>query len=147
MIDRTRWLEWAKDARSSVEFDADQVKLDFAVDLEQRMEQLGVSRADLARSLETSAAAVTAALRGDANLTIERMVRMARALDANVHIHVAPKAASVRWLDVFVGRGVGPQDPLQKEQKITASFWARSSVAGSSIRGESHGPKAICAPC
>ncbi len=147
MIDRTRWLEWTKDARSSVEFDADQVKLDFAVDLERRMGQLGVTRADLARSLETSAAAVTAALRGDANLTIERMVRMARALDANVYIHVAPKTASVRWLDVFVGREVGPRDPLQKEQDIAASFWARSSVAGSSIRGESHGPKAICASC
>jgi hypothetical protein len=32
------------------------------------------------------------ALRGDANLTIERMVRMARALDATEHIHVAPAA-------------------------------------------------------
>jgi hypothetical protein len=36
------------------------------------------------------------ALRGDANLTIERMVRMARALDATVHIHVAPAAAGNR---------------------------------------------------
>lgn len=55
-----------------------------------------ISRADLARRLQTSAAAVTMALRGDANLTIERMVRMARALDATVHIRVAPAAAGDR---------------------------------------------------
>jgi hypothetical protein len=36
------------------------------------------------------------ALRGDVSLTIERMVRMARALDATVHIHVAPAAAGNR---------------------------------------------------
>jgi ribosome-binding protein aMBF1 (putative translation factor) len=92
MVDRTRWREWVDDARSSADYAADQVKLDFAVDLERRMDQLGISRAELARRLQTSAAAVTMALRGDANLTIERMVRMARALDATVHIHVAPAA-------------------------------------------------------
>jgi transcriptional regulator with XRE-family HTH domain len=90
MVDRTRWVGWADDARSSVDYAADQVKLDFAVDLERRMEQLGVSRAELARRLQTSAAAVTMALRGDANLTIERMVRISRALDATVRIHVEP---------------------------------------------------------
>jgi hypothetical protein len=37
------------------------------------------------------------ALRGDANLTIERMMRMARALDATVHILVASAAAGNRY--------------------------------------------------
>lgn len=121
MVDRTRWLEWVDDARSSADYAADQVKLDFAVDLERRMEQLGVSRAELARRLQTSAAAVTMALRGDANLTIERMVRLARALDATVHIHVAPAAAAVRWFDVIAQR---------KPQVEHASMWARSSAHG-----------------
>jgi transcriptional regulator with XRE-family HTH domain len=121
MIDRTRWLEWVDDAKSSVDFAADKTKLDFAVDLERRMDQLGISRADLARRLQTSAAAVTMALRGDANLTIERMVRMARALDATVHIHVAPAAAAVRWFDVIA---------QQKPQVEHASMWARSSGHG-----------------
>jgi len=121
MVDRTRWVGWADDARSSVDYAADQGKLDFAVDLERRMEELGVSRAELARRLQTSAAAVTVALRGDANLTIERMVRMARALDATVHIHVAPAAAAVRWFDVIAQR---------KPQVEHASMWARSSAHG-----------------
>jgi antitoxin component HigA of HigAB toxin-antitoxin module len=121
MVDRTRWVDWAGDARSSADYAADQLKLDFAVDLERRMEQLGISRADLARSLQTSAAAVTMALRGDANLTIERMVRMARALDATVHIHVAPATAAVRWFDVIA---------QQKPQVEHASMWARSSGHG-----------------
>ena len=121
MVDRTRWVGWADDARSSVDYAADQGKLDFAVDLERRMEELGVSRAELARRLQTSAAAVTMALRGDANLTIERMVRMARALDATVHIHVAPAAATVRWFDVIAQR---------KPQVEHASMWARSSAHG-----------------
>jgi transcriptional regulator with XRE-family HTH domain len=121
MVDRTRWREWVNDARSSADYAADQLKLDFAVDLERRMDQLGISRADLARRLQTSAAAVTMALRGDANLTIERMVRMARALDATVHIHVAPASAAVRWFDVIAQR----KQPVEH-----ASMWARSSGHG-----------------
>jgi transcriptional regulator with XRE-family HTH domain len=99
MNERATLSRWAKQVRASPEYAAEQAKLDFAVALDRRMKQLGVHRAELARRLGTSAAAVTMALRGDANLTLERMARLAHAVDATVHVHVAPKAASVKWLE------------------------------------------------
>ncbi len=99
MTERAALGQWAKEVRASPEYAAEQAKLDFAVALDRRMKQLGVHRAELARRLGTSAAAVTMALRGDANLTLARMARMAHVLDATVHVQVAPRGASVKWLE------------------------------------------------
>jgi hypothetical protein len=46
---------------------------------------------------------------------------MARAVDATVHIHVAPASAAVRWFDVIAQR----KQPVEH-----ASMWARSSGHG-----------------
>jgi plasmid maintenance system antidote protein VapI len=115
-------LAWLAETGKTPEYAAEHVKMDFAVDLERRMEQLDVSRAELARRLGTSAAAVTMALRGDANLTIDRMVRMAHALDAQVHVHVAAKTTRVRWYEVH--------DGVPREQIDNAKTWARTQKGG-----------------
>jgi transcriptional regulator with XRE-family HTH domain len=112
-----QWQEWAKQIEASPEFAAEQAKLDLAVALERRMNQLGVNRAELARRLGTSPAAITMALRGDANLTIDRMVRMVYALDATLHIHVASKTSHVRWLEFHDGG--------RKDQLAHAGTWAK----------------------
>jgi transcriptional regulator with XRE-family HTH domain len=90
MSNRSSLARWAQQTRASPEYAAEKAKLDFAVALDRRMQQIKVHRAELARRLGTSAAAVTMAMRGDANLTLDRMVRMAHALDATVHLTVAP---------------------------------------------------------
>jgi len=115
-------LAWLAEAGKTPEYAAEHVKMDFAVDLDRRMERLDVSRAELARRLGTSAAAVTMALRGDANLTIDRMVRMAHALDAQVHVHVAAKTTRVRWVEVHNG--------VPREQIDNARTWARTKKGG-----------------
>ncbi|GIK54205.1 MAG: hypothetical protein BroJett014_31780 [Planctomycetota bacterium] len=116
-------LAWLTEARGTSEYAAEHVKMDFAVGLERRMDEAGVSRADLARRLGTSAAAVTMALRGDANLTIDRMVRMAHALDAQVHVLVAAKTSRVRWFEIH--------DGVPREQIDNARTWARAQKGGS----------------
>ena len=88
------WQQWVAEAQRSPEFAAEQVKLDFAVALERRMDQQGITRAQLARKLGTSAAAITQTLRGDANLSIERRARLAHALDAALHVYLAPTGES-----------------------------------------------------
>lgn len=121
MIEKAHWQNWAEAARASPEFAVEQAKLDFALAIERCMDRSQVTRAQLARMLGTSGAAVTVALRGDANLTIERMVRMADALDSTVHIHIAPKAAGVRWFETFTS--------VARDQKNNAAAWARQATS------------------
>jgi len=76
---------------------------EFTEDLYNLMERRDVSRAELARRLETSPAYITKVLRGDANFTVRSMVRLARALGGRFEPHLEPQEQSVRWVDVAVG--------------------------------------------
>ena len=53
----------------------------------------GISRSELARRLGTSPAYVTKILRGNANFTLATMVRLARAVGAEVKLEVVPSTA------------------------------------------------------
>jgi len=60
----------------------------------------GVSRAEIARRLGTSSAYVTKIFRGDANFTVESMVRLARVVGARLHVHLALEGHRVRWFEL-----------------------------------------------
>jgi len=124
----TSWQQWVAQTQRSSEFAAEQVKLDFAVALERRMSQQGITRAELARKLGTSAAAITQTLRGDANLSIERMARLAHALDAALHVHLAPANSKVHWLETHSGQR------LPAAQLNHARAWAQHSIGASHDR-------------
>ena len=72
----------------------------FTEELNRIAELEGVSRAELARRLGTSAAYVTKVFRGDANFTVESMVRLARVVGARLHVHLALEGHQVRWFDL-----------------------------------------------
>lgn len=122
MNEHTQWHQWADAFTATPEYVAENIKIDFALSLERRMDHLGLSRADLARKLGTSQAAITNTLRGDANLSIDRMARLAHALDASIHLHLAPNAAKVRWFEVHDAIPTVP-----KEQLSTAQAWAKQA--------------------
>lgn len=73
--------------------------LDFTHDLLRTMARQGVSKSDLARRLGTSPAYVTKILRGNANFTLLSMVKLARALNSEVRVHVAEDGTITRWQD------------------------------------------------
>ncbi len=66
---------------------------DFTEELFRLMESRNVTRSELARRLGTSPAYVTKILRGNANFTLATMVRLARALEAEVSFQLRPTAA------------------------------------------------------
>ena len=72
----------------------------FTEELNRLAEIEGVSRAEIARRLGTSAAYVTKVFRGDVNFTVESMVRLARAIGARLHVHLALEGHQVRWFDL-----------------------------------------------
>lgn len=73
---------------------------EFTEDLCRLMEQRGVTNAELARRLGSSPAHITKVLRGNTNFTIKSMVRLARALDGRMSLHVGRKEDQTRWFDV-----------------------------------------------
>jgi transcriptional regulator with XRE-family HTH domain len=78
---------------------------EFSADIARLMAEKGVNRAELARRLGTTRPHVTQLLRGDAKLQLLTMVKVALALDAAVHVHVADRHAVTRWIDSFKGKG------------------------------------------
>jgi transcriptional regulator with XRE-family HTH domain len=72
------------------------LKLGFAEEVGRQMERQGVSRAELARRLGTSASYVTKILRTTANLTLESMARIALALDSRVSLGLVSRDAEHR---------------------------------------------------
>lgn len=76
----------AAEARDS--YWVEKAKLDFAVALERRRKTVGLPYAALAKKLATSAAYISKVFRGDSNLTIESMVKLARASGGRLDIQV-----------------------------------------------------------
>ena len=88
-------------AKQRDSFWVERAALEFTVDIARLMKQGRLSKADLARRLGTSPAYVTKILRGDANFTIDSMVRLVRAVEGRLHIHVADEDRRVRWFDII----------------------------------------------
>lgn len=82
-------------------------KLDFAVDLHQLMDRKGITKAELARKLNTSPAYITKVLKGDTNFTISTMVSLVRAVEGTLHLRVCDashKARFFSWAETSVER-------------------------------------------
>lgn len=75
-------------------------KLEFVRGISRLLKLKRISNAELAVKIDTSPAYITKALRGETNFTIDSMVKLASAVGANLHIHIADTSASVRWLEV-----------------------------------------------
>lgn len=92
--------KWYTNLQNDDAYWVENTKIDFAIALERLMERVGINKSQLAKHLGTSPAYVSKVLRGDANLTIESMVKLARAAHGSVHIHVAQQTDAVRWFQV-----------------------------------------------
>lgn len=92
-----------RDARKRDAYWTEGAILAFTEEMVHAMERRGISRADLARELDTSPAYITKILRGDNNFTLATMVRIALALDMDLHLHLAPTDATTRWMVAYKG--------------------------------------------
>jgi Helix-turn-helix len=78
---------------STVEGQAASVAVGFLVQVNLRMQVLGISNALLAERMGTSRAYITRLFRGSANLSVQTMVKMAVAVDAQLRVELAPAKA------------------------------------------------------
>lgn len=91
-------------------------KIKFAVDLETQLRKAKMSYAALAQKLGTSASYITKVFRGDANMTIESMVKLARATGGQLDIRIVESvSATAKWdLNLTLSR-------TSKVQRTTAA--------------------------
>lgn len=79
------------ESKKSDSYWIEKAKLDYALELDKFRKVSGLSGKNLAGKLGTSAAYISRVFRGDTNLTIESMVKLARATGAKVEIKLTPE--------------------------------------------------------
>jgi len=84
--------EWFKEKlerfKDDVDFLTEKAILDFTEQVVSRMEENGITRAELARRLNVSKVFITKLLNGNPNLTIKTMVSLARILDRDLKVEL-----------------------------------------------------------
>ncbi len=98
------YIEEFKAALEEDSFWAETAKIEFVSELYGLMEKKGLSKADFARILGKSQPYVTKIFRGDANFTIDSMVRLSRAVGCRLHIHLAEEGVVVQWPEIVPPR-------------------------------------------
>ena len=81
----------------------EKAKLEFAIGLEKKRKSEGLTYTTIAEKIGTSAAYITKVFRGDANLTIESMVKLSRATGGKLDIKIIDQNAKVDS-SVWVGK-------------------------------------------
>jgi transcriptional regulator with XRE-family HTH domain len=95
MTKQAEWFaELAREFENDPEYRVDELKLAFAEELTQMLDQRGIHQAELARRLGTSRAYITRIMKLNFNLTIETMAKIAIALDADLSIHLSARPAT-----------------------------------------------------
>lgn len=86
----------------------ERLKLDFAVQLEKRRVDAGMSYVDYARLMDTTPAYISKVFRGDTNLTMESMVKLARVTNGKVDLRILNEDAVTNpnpWLSFAPAQG------------------------------------------
>lgn len=112
-------IETAKQ-RNSYWFET--AKLDFSIELNRMFKRSGMTQAELATKIDTSPAYMTKVFRGDTNFTIETMVKLASAVDGELHIQISPKNQNKQWLNTLTSSSLE-----QRNIDETAMQWASIS--------------------
>lgn len=85
-------------AKKSLTYRKEKAILRFTSDIYQAMKSKSQSKADLARLLGTSQAYITKIFLGDANFTLETMVKLANAVDRDLEIKISPRNAKGNFI-------------------------------------------------
>lgn len=94
-----KWKALREKIRNSEGYWVERAKHDFTAALHQVMKRKRISKAALARKLGISAPYVSRVMSGDENLTIESMVKFARAVDGQLHLHISDQRSRVSWFE------------------------------------------------
>ena len=106
---------FVEEAKKSDSYWVEKAKLDFSLGLEKQRRASKLTYAAIAEKIGTSAAYITKVFRGDTNVTIETMVKLARAAGGQVNIQIVDSStASAQW-------GVARAHSIENKAPLTTS--------------------------
>lgn len=79
-------------------------KHDFVFSIYRQLKRHGITNAALAKKLNVTPPYISKMLKGDENLTLESMVKIARAANGRLHLEVADQSDGLRWFNVIPGQ-------------------------------------------
>jgi transcriptional regulator with XRE-family HTH domain len=129
-----RFEKMVAEAAARPEFWAEGAILEFTEALWARMEQEGVSRAELARRLGTSKAYVTKVLGGNANFTLHSLAKLALAVGGKIRVGIepiAPVARKPRPSKVAPAGAKAPGEEAERRNRRAKSRRAAAAAFGS----------------
>jgi transcriptional regulator with XRE-family HTH domain len=107
-------------AQTHEEYWTERVILEFTEELTRWMELQGVSRKELAERIGSSQPYITKVLKGDVNFTLASMVKLARALGAELRIQLTPQTRSANG-DQGAAAQEEPEEPIQRLRKTRSA--------------------------
>jgi plasmid maintenance system antidote protein VapI len=96
-----KYWEFLDRGKTSPDYWHEGAILEFTLELERRMKEQDISRAELARRMGTSRAYITKLLGGNANFTLMTMVKLSMAVGGALHLHISDREATTRWQDTL----------------------------------------------
>lgn len=102
MIEKAEWYDrLERELDKDPEYWVEEMRFAFSDEVGRMMEERGVTRAELARRLNSSPAYVTRLFHAMFNPTLLTLAKVAVALDAKVALHLSPlEAERTEWLDL-----------------------------------------------
>jgi transcriptional regulator with XRE-family HTH domain len=89
-----------KTRRRAIAYWSEAAFLSFTEDLLEQLRKEGINQAELARRVGVSRGYLSRVFRGQENLSLETMSKLALGAGASVRLHVAPITRVTRWMDV-----------------------------------------------
>ena len=86
-----------KKASQSLDYWTEHTIIEFTEELTRLMKENNVTRAELAKRIDSSPAYITKVLCGNVNFTLKTMTKLAMALKSLIHVHLASQNVVTRW--------------------------------------------------
>lgn len=124
-----KMAEWYKELKTelekTVEYKIESTTFKIAIQVYNRLKELGITQKELAERLNVSKSYVSQILKGKTNMTIETMIKLSDVLDLTPEINFIPKVESPVF--IFTGK----EKPIF--EKINFSNYSKSmpNVTGS----------------
>lgn len=118
--------ELFKQAEQQLEYWVEGAKIEFTEKTVRRMQELNVTRTELADRLGKKQPHITKLLSGNNNFTIETMVQIAEALECHFRCHLEPAECETHWVDLLRTEPEAidseleaPEEPVYEDADIT----------------------------
>lgn len=111
MTNYTSFDELWNDLESQESFQIEEAILNFSIQLNQLMKKRNISKSEFATKLGKSSAYITKVFRGNANFTLASMVKLVKALDGHLNIHITgTEDRGAVWYKVITRKKVMPHN-------------------------------------